>query len=108
MTAPVSIVLSKSERLLLILAAVAGLFGLNGVFVYYAVFRRPELNAVLFHPVGGTLMLEAFLIVALAAVFLARRPIGRWGWKSFVLFSLLGGLAFSIPVILLLNDRGDS
>jgi hypothetical protein len=96
--------LSKPQRAALIAVAVLSFFGLNGVFLYYAAVRPADLMQALMHPVAAVLMLEAFVVVGLVAVALARRPLGPWGWKSFVLFSLLGGLGFSLPLLFLLND----
>ena len=96
---------SPGQRAILVVAAAAGGLGLNGVFLYYACWRITELYAALSHPVAAVLMIEAFIVTALGAFLMARYPLGRWGWKSFVLFSLAGGLAFSIPLILLLNEN---
>ena len=96
--------LSPTARVGLRLAALFGLLGPNGVFLYYAFARRPEFVAAITHPVALALMIEAFLMVALLALWLARRPLGPWGWRSFVLLSLLGGLGFAAPMIVLLNE----
>jgi hypothetical protein len=95
--------LSRAERLALWAVALVGLLGPNGVFVYFAVFRRAEFVAAMAHPVTLAFVAEAFLVMGLLAVLLARRPLGRWGWMSFVAFSLVGGLGFSIPAIVALN-----
>jgi hypothetical protein len=97
--------LSPKQRLLLTLAAVFGLLGPNGVFLYYALFRRDDLLTAMRDPVTLAFVIEAFLVVALLAWYFAWRPLGRWGWKLFVVLSLVGGLGFGIPAFLLLNAR---
>jgi len=96
-------VLSPRERTVLAAVALFGFLGPNGVFVYYALFRWSELVAGLSHPVALAFVLEAGVVTMLIAACLACRPIGRWGWKTFVGLSLLGGLAFGIPVTILIN-----
>jgi hypothetical protein len=85
--------------------ALFGLLGPNGVFLYWAFARHREFHAALTHPVALALMIEAFVMVALLAIWLAKRPLGPWGWRSFVAMSLLGGLGFAAPMIVLLNAR---
>ena len=66
-------------------------------------FRTTDLIATLRNPVSIALWVEAVVVMFLLAAFIARWPIGRWGWKSFIALSLLGGLAFSVPAVVLLN-----
>ena len=96
---------TASQRLLLRVTALIGLLGPNGVFLYYAFFRWSELVAALRHPVTLAFVAEAMLVLVLLAILLAAKPLGRWGWKSFVILSLVGGLGFGIPAILLLNSK---
>lgn len=98
--------LSSTQRTGLGLVTLFGLLGPNGVFLYYALFRWPELIAAMRHPVTLAFVVEAFLVMALLAVFFASRPIGRWGWKTFVVLSLVGGLGFGIPAFVLINSPG--
>lgn len=92
-------------RLVLWLLAGLGLFGLNGVFVYYALLQPDVLAAALRNPVSLVFMVEAFVMVGLAAWVIARVGLKRPGWLAFVLLSMLGGLAFSVPSFLLLHIR---
>lgn len=96
--------LSPGQRFALGLVALFGLVGPNGVFLYYAFCRWPELVAALRHPVAMALLVEAFVVLALLAVYFAKRPLGRWSWKTFVVLSLVGGLGFGIPAFVLLNS----
>jgi hypothetical protein len=100
-----TIILTPARRLALGIVALIGLFGPNGVFLYFAIFRWSDFLAGQRHPVAAAFVVEAILVTCLLAAFLAARPIGRWGWKTFIALSLAGGLLFSIPAILLLNER---
>ena len=97
--------LSPNQRIALWAVAVFGLLGPNGVFIYFALFRWSDLLAAMQHPVTLAFVVEAFLVMGLLAVFFAQRPIGRWGWKTFVVLSLIGGLGFGIPAFVLLNSQ---
>jgi len=100
-------VLPPRARAGLIAIALFGLLGPNGVFIYYALFRSSDLLTSLQNPVTIAFVAEAFVVMALLAVFLAHRPLGKWGWKPFVVLSLLGGLGFSVPALVVLNsERG--
>ena len=50
-------------------------------------------------------ILDCFMAMAILAVYFARRPIGPLRWPWFVGLSLLGGLAFSLPLYYWLNLR---
>ena len=102
--APFLSVLARYKPLLWLLSAV-GFFGLNGVFLYYALLRPDVVEAAMANPVAIVFMAEAFLLVGLGAwlvhVFGFRRP----GWATFVILSIIGSLAFSLPFFLLLHIR---
>jgi hypothetical protein len=57
---------------------------------------------------ASAFMLDAFLAMGLLAYFFAVRPIGPLRWYWFVLLSISGGLAFSIPLYWSLNERKKS
>ena len=97
--------LSAPARFALGAVALFGLVGPNGVFLHWAFARHTEFRAAITHPVAAALMVEAFVMVALLALWLAKRPLGPWGWRSFVAMSLLGGLGFAAPMIVLLNSK---
>lgn len=99
--------LQPAQKLLLSLVALFGLLGPNGVFLYYAMFRWDEFLTAMRHPVTVAFVSEAFLVMALLAIYVARKP-WPWGWKSFIVLSLIGGLGFSIPTIVLLNAEHET
>jgi drug/metabolite transporter (DMT)-like permease len=96
--------LRGSEPLLGVLSVV-GFFGLNGVFLYYALFRPDVMSAVQGNPIALVFIIEAFVLVFLMAWFFHRLEFRRPGWVAFVLLSLAGSLAFSVPFFLLLHLR---
>jgi hypothetical protein len=97
--------LSRGERLALTVLAVIGGVGLNGVFLYVVFARRDLLERALGDPIAWALMVEALLVTGLLAWAFVRLLGSRLAWGWFVVLSLAGGLAFSIPVALLVTDR---
>lgn len=89
----------------LLLVALFGLLVPNGLFVYWLVTEFHGLRPVLENKLALAFMLDAFLALALLAVYFARRPIGPVRWTWFVVLSLLGGLGFSLPFYWWLNTR---
>ncbi len=89
----------------LLLAALFGLLVPNGLFVYWLVVEYQGLGAVLRNPLALAFILDAFLALIILALYFARHPIGRIRWPWFVAFSLVGGLAFSLPFYYWLNAR---
>lgn len=97
--------LSTGERRVLWVISLLGLLGPNGVFVYCAVFRWHDLPDALRNPVAAAFIFEAFVVMGLLAWMVRRFRIGVLPWSVFVVLSLIGGLAFSIPVFLLWRAR---
>jgi hypothetical protein len=99
-----AIVRSPSERVLLIAISVLGLLGLNGVFLLVMLDARLRQQA-LADPLVWVLMIEALIVTGLLAWAFARQGIGRlqpvWFWA----LSLLGGLAFSVPIAFLRTEK---
>lgn len=87
------------------LLSALGLFGLNGVFLYYAFFRPDVFAAAQQNPVSLVFIAEAFLLVVFGAWVIARLGLERPGWLAFVIMSIIGSLAFSVPFFLLLHIR---
>lgn len=78
---------------------------LNGAFFYGMLFQPDSLMASLKNPLSAAFIAEAILLVGLFAYLFARWQISRLKWGWFVVLSLLGGLAFAVPVALLLPRR---
>ena len=95
------------ERFALWLLGASGLVGLNGAFVYGLLASPGSLQAALSNPVALAFILEALVLVVVFADLLGKWGLLRVGWGWFVLFSLLGGLAFALPVALLWRQPRD-
>jgi ABC-type Fe3+-siderophore transport system permease subunit len=96
---------SRRERLALAALATVGFLGINGVFLW-SLFRRPEaLREALSNPVAAAFVVEAMILVGVLAWLFRKWGVTRLAWGWFVLLSLLGSLAFSIPVALLYRRR---
>ncbi len=99
---------TPGERLGLWLVAAFGFVVLNGLFVFGLVARPGALSAAQHNPVAAAFMIEALVLVGLLAWLLARLGASRLHWGWFVALSMLGGLAFAIPVVLLWPRRATS
>ena len=60
---------------------------------------------VLTDPPAAAFIVEALALVGVLAYLFERRGVSRLGWGWFVVLSLLGSLAFVIPVVLLFPRR---
>ena len=96
---------SKAERLLLWAVGILGLAGVNGVFLWAIAARPDAMREALANPIALVFMIEAGLLVFLLAWLFRRLGLTRLGWGWFVVLSLVGSLAFAIPVALLLPRR---
>ncbi len=85
--------------------ALVGLLGLNGTFLYYTIFQPDVQAAALENPVSVVFIVEAFLMVAFAAWVIWLMGFERPGWFLFVIMSIVGSLAFSVPFFLLMHIR---
>lgn len=91
---------SRVERRSLWLLAAFGFFGLNAVFIYG--LMRPELmRSALTNPVSLAFLVEALLLMVVLAVLLPKWGVARLHWTWFLGLSLLGSLAFALPLMLL-------
>jgi len=89
------------ERFWLWMLAVVGLVGLNGAFLYGTVARPDAMHAALTNPVSAAFIVEALLLMFVFAYLLGKWGVSRVSMTGFVILSLVGGLAFALPVALL-------
>lgn len=82
------------------LLALFGLLGPNCVFCYYFFTRPDVVSAALCNPVALVFISEAFLLMFLFAWLLRRMKGAPIGGGLFILLSLLGSMAFSVPFVL--------
>ena len=90
----------RSERLVLWSLAVIGFVVVNGAFLY-GIFRPGALQEAMANPVALAFMIEAALLMGALAYLLTRWRVNRLSWVWFVLLSLLGSMAFALPIVLL-------
>lgn len=94
-----------SYRPVLYVVAAIGFFGLNGVFLFYALLFPETMAAALANPISLVFILEAFVMMGLFTWLIRRLGLEAPGWRLFVVLSLIGSLAFSVPAFLLLRLR---
>lgn len=89
----------------LILVAAFGAVVPNGIFLYWVFTELSSLEQVLGNKLAIAFILDAAMATGLLTYLFAIKPPGRYLWPWFLVFSLLGGLGFSIPFYLWLNQR---
>jgi uncharacterized membrane protein YhaH (DUF805 family) len=94
-------VYSRRERFWLWVLALVGIIGLNGAFLYGLAARPDALTSALANPVAAAFMLEAFVLVGVLAYLLKRWQVSELHWGWFVVLSLIGGIVFALPMVLL-------
>jgi hypothetical protein len=92
---------TPSERRWLIALAVLTFVGVNGAFLYGVAVDPGALGAAMRNPVSAAFMVEAFLMVIVLAWLLVRWGVSGISRTWFVVLSILGGVAFALPVALL-------
>jgi hypothetical protein len=90
----------SSERLLLWSLAVLGFVVVNGAFLY-GLLRPGVLQEALANPVALAFMVEAMVLMGAFAYLLSKWRVSRLSWVWFVLLSLVGSMAFALPIVLL-------
>ena len=93
------------QRWILLAVALFGLIVPNNMFLY-ASLHDPN-GGVAHNLLASSFMLDAFLALGSLSYFFAVRPLGPVKWYWFTLLSLLGGMAFSLPLYWWLNSRRD-
>lgn len=95
---------TSRERLWLWVASAVGFFGVNAAFLF-GLTQPDVLMEALRNPISLAFILEAFLLVGLLAYLLTRWGVLRLRWPWLVALSILGGLLFAIPVVVLWPRR---
>ncbi len=99
---------THTERFWLAALGVFGFIAVNGAFVYGLLFQPDALTAVLTNPLAAAFMVEALVLVGVFAYLFKRWEVSRLGWGWFVFLSLLGSIAFAIPIVLLYRRQDES
>lgn len=96
---------SARERLFLWSLAVVGFVVLNSVFLY-GLFVRPEwIREAQANPVSAVFIGEALVLTGAFAWLLTKWGVSRLHWVWFIVLSLLGSMAFALPIVLLWPGR---
>ncbi len=99
---------SSLERICLISVALLGLAVVNGAFVYGLLLQPGALAEAVTNPIALAFMVEAVLLLGVLAYLLGRLRLSRMDWLWFVLLSLLGSIAFALPIALLWHPHDRS
>lgn len=89
----------------ILITALFGLLVPNGLFIYWLLTEFHGVGDVINDRLALAFIIEAFLVLAIMAVYFARNPIGAVKWYWFVVLSLIGGLGFGIPFYYWWNKR---
>ncbi|MGE9295925.1 MAG: hypothetical protein ACQKBV_06535 [Puniceicoccales bacterium] len=92
-------------RPFLLIASIIGFLTINMPFLYYTLIGREVYSAAMSNGLALVFIAEAFLLLALVAFLIAKLGWKKPGWFAFVVFSLVGSLAFSIPFFLYLHAK---
>jgi len=85
-----------------LLAAIFGFAVVNGAFLYYSLIDRATFDAGMSNGLALVFMGEAFLLMFFFAFLIAKLGLKRPGWVFFIAMSLIGSMAFSVPLQLYL------
>jgi hypothetical protein len=94
--------ISPVARYGLALVAGVGALGINTVFLAGAWQHPAWIRDALTNPVSAAFIVEPLLVVGVLAWLLPRARITRITPFAFVVMSLIGSLAFSLPVAILM------
>ena len=97
---------SLVENILLALA-ILGFLVPNGLFVYFLLFDFSVVSAAHRNPVSAAFIGEAIFLMLLFAWFLPRQERSPQSWWMFLILTVMGSLAFSVPFYLFLYSRSE-
>jgi hypothetical protein len=92
---------SARERFWLWTMAAFGIAVVNGAFLHGLLFQPGALTDAMRNPIAAAFMVEALVLVGVFAYLLSKWKVNRLAWWWFVLLSLLGSMAFALPIVLL-------
>ena len=93
-------VLTSYEAAALVTLAVFGFLVPNGVFVYFAMTQPGLVRAALGNPLSLVFIFEAFFLMFLFAWLIRRTGVRKPSALGFIVMSIVGSLAFSVPATL--------
>lgn len=92
----------RPYRPLLLIAALLGFVVFNLPYLYFAILQPEVQRAALGNGIALVFMGEALYLLLLFALLMGLLGLKRPGWLFFIAMSLLGSLAFSVPLQLYL------
>jgi CDP-diglyceride synthetase len=92
---------SRRERFWLWTLAVFGFVAVNGAFLHGLLFQPHALAEAIRNPIAAAFMVEALVLVGVFAYLFSKWRVNRLPWVWFVLLSLVGSMAFALPIVLL-------
>jgi hypothetical protein len=95
----------REIRPILLVSAILGFLFINCPFLYFALIEREVYAAGMKNGLALVFIGEAFLLLAFLAFIIAKLGLKKPGWGFFILMSILGSLAFSIPLQLYLMTK---
>jgi len=95
----------ESIRKLLLVMSFFGFVLINIPFLYIFIFEREIYQEAMNNPLALVFMSEAFILMFLIAFLIHQLGYRKPGWLGFIVFSILGSLAFSIPFFLFLHSK---
>ena len=98
---------TQTERFWLTVLGAFGFGAVNEAFAYGLLFEQDSLLNVLTDPLAAAFIVEALVLVGVFGYLFERWGVSRLGWRWFVFLSLLGSMAFAIPVVLLFPRRDE-
>lgn len=96
---------TRRERIWLVALAAFGFLAVNGAFAYGMLFQPDAMAEALANPLAAAFIVEALVLTGVFAYLFERWGVSRLGWKWFVGLSLLGSMAFALPIVLLFPRR---
>jgi hypothetical protein len=92
---------NSKERIFLWCLATAGFVILNIAFGYGLFFKQDALFDALKNPISPAFFAEALLLMGAFAYLLTKWQVAKLHWIWFLVLSLLGSMAFALPIVLL-------
>ena len=95
----------RNLRPVFLILAILGFLFINCPFLYFALIEREVYAAGMKNGIALVFIAEAFLLIAFFAFLIAKMGQKKPGWIFFICMSMLGSLAFSIPLQLYLMTK---
>lgn len=96
---------SETQEKRLLALSIFGFVVPNGLFLYHSLVASAAYHAALANPVALVFIGEAFLLMLLFAWLIHRQGFRSPGWVAFIVMSMVGSMAFSVPAFLYLVSR---